>query len=157
MLYFCMLPIGTQITLKRLEKKMTQAQLSQAAGIPQPNLSKIEKGKQDLTVTTLCKIAYALGVPPADFFKQDDSNVTKSISLSRPQIEKIANAVWDKRIALNEEEKNVRDLLCDLLIRNKKRSSMQIQRSWLRLKNKFDSAAIHSLCERVRERQARYG
>jgi len=80
-----MIPIGDQIYLRRLEQRLTQEELAKQAGIPQPNLSNIEKGKQDLTVSTLRKIAFALSVPPGEFFS-DDKTKSQKISLSRRKI-----------------------------------------------------------------------
>ena len=47
---------------------MTQMELVQKTGIPQPNVSNIERGKQDLTVSTLLKICSALEAHPGDLF-----------------------------------------------------------------------------------------
>ena len=83
MLYFSMLEIGSQIYLRRLEKGMTQAELARRAGIPQPNLSNIEKGKRDLTISTLARIAHALGVNVRDFFAREEKRLSLSISRGR--------------------------------------------------------------------------
>lgn len=49
---------------------LTQAQLSQRAGIKQPNLSRIESGCVSPRGSTLQRIAAALGVPASDLLRQ---------------------------------------------------------------------------------------
>lgn len=51
-----------------LEKGMTQSALAAAAGITQPLVSRIASGQYQARVTTLRKIADALGVPLGELF-----------------------------------------------------------------------------------------
>ena len=87
-----MLPIGYQIYLRRLEQRFTQKVFSEKAGLPQPNLSNIEKGKQDVTVTTLRRIAHALDVPIREFF-EEQNETHKGLRFGRARIEKLARVI----------------------------------------------------------------
>ncbi len=145
-----MLPIGYQITLRRLEKGWTQEALAQKAGIPQPNLSNIEKGKQDLTVSTLRKIGYALGICLSEFFAEEE--VRDSPKLSRRAVEKIAGAVVKGKGPFTQEERRIADWLADVLPEREERIPVKkMHQSWIELKRRFSSAQIHTLYERIRE------
>ena len=51
---------------------MSQKELITAVGLGAPMYSRIETGKSEPSLTTLEKIAKALGVKLADFFEVDD-------------------------------------------------------------------------------------
>lgn len=53
--------VGQAIAEARAEKGMSQRDLSSASGVMQADISKIEKGKGNPTITTLQKIAKSLG------------------------------------------------------------------------------------------------
>jgi transcriptional regulator with XRE-family HTH domain len=148
-----MLTIGYQILVMRQEKGMTQAELAKKAGIPQPNLSNIEKGKQDLTVTTLRKIAYALETPVAGFFEDEAVHRGTALKLTRPVIERLSRAIAHRDIPLNKEEQQVAEWFQDIMP-GKSRKEMRAKkmyRSWFELKKRFSASAIQTICERVRE------
>lgn len=63
---------GQQLVAIRKAAGLTQNQLADATGIPQPNLSDFETGKARPTVPTLCRIADACGVD----FGYDGKRVT---------------------------------------------------------------------------------
>lgn len=54
--------IGARIAELRRERGMSQAQLAEAAGLRQSNVSRIEAGKYATTLDLLTTIADALGV-----------------------------------------------------------------------------------------------
>lgn len=62
--------IGQDIAQLRKEKGMTQQDLSEAAGIGQGHLSRIEAGKYCLGVDTLARIVCAMGYR-IDFVKDE--------------------------------------------------------------------------------------
>ncbi|MFI8660083.1 XRE family transcriptional regulator [Rhodococcus qingshengii] len=75
------------VDLRRL-LTMTQAELAQKTGIPQPNLSNLERGKHELTASMAFRIGQATGTP-LDFFgyespsySSDDINFRKSSRVS---------------------------------------------------------------------------
>lgn len=54
----------------RDDKGLTQVQLSELTGIPQPMISQYEKGLKEPSVSNAKKIADALEVPLDDFFEE---------------------------------------------------------------------------------------
>ena len=143
--------LGYRITSKRQDRGVTQAELALKAGIPQPNLSNIEKDKQDLTVTTLRKIAYALEVPMTFFFEEEKSAAASA--LTRPLIEKLARAAALGGEKLNPQERQITGWLRDILpVKSVRKVPVKkMYRSWMELKRRFGSSAIQTLCERVKE------
>lgn len=68
---------GEKIRAIRKEKKLTLAEVENAAGIANGNLSRIERGDQWLTEEKLRALAAVLGVQVADFFTESfDTNVS---------------------------------------------------------------------------------
>jgi transcriptional regulator with XRE-family HTH domain len=61
--------IGQNITKVRKRKNLTLVQLGDICNIEKSNLIPIEKGRTNVTATTLLKIANALEVDVQDFFK----------------------------------------------------------------------------------------
>jgi transcriptional regulator with XRE-family HTH domain len=53
--------IARELAEARKAKRLTQAQLSERAGVPQSEISKIESGKANATELTLFKVAHAMG------------------------------------------------------------------------------------------------
>ena len=54
--------IGRQIRRARLRRKMTQAQLAEAADLSVPYISHVERGKKRVSLDALLRISQALGV-----------------------------------------------------------------------------------------------
>jgi DNA-binding Xre family transcriptional regulator len=54
--------IGVQIRQARLDKKLSQKDLSLIVGIKQPEISKIEDGKKNITILTLAKFCKVLNI-----------------------------------------------------------------------------------------------
>lgn len=154
-----MVPIGHQIYKKRLERGMTQAELAQKAGIPQPNLSNIEKGRQDITISTLRRIAYGLGVEIADFFQKAVRIKNKRyLSLSRSFLERMACAIaTNEKANLSRKEQRVARLFQGLIpeLRKGRLKFKKMNQNWLELKMELDPSAIGSVVNRVREVRAR--
>lgn len=143
-----MIPIGCQVYLRRVEQNLTQEELARKAGIPQPNLSNIEKGKQDITISTLRKIAVAFNVDPGEFF--GDLNAPKS-SLSRAQIERLARKVADETQSLKDKKNEVITLYKNILPHKGRVRMKELRRSWLELRKRFNSQEINSVYERAEE------
>ena len=61
--------VGDKIKARRIKKGMTQFDLADAVGCNQDNISRIESGKNNVTIEYLFKIADALNVSIAYFFK----------------------------------------------------------------------------------------
>lgn len=148
--------IGVKIYLGRRQKGLSQKELSARAGIPQPNLSNIEKGKQDVTVSTLQKIASALDMSMADFFREPAWLPTKvGKFFTRARLEKLAAAVVWGSERLSAEERSIVERLKQILPA-KKRGTVQKRRvldAWLSLKGELGDGVIRSLVARVRDAQ----
>ena len=54
--------IGLNVRVERTIKQLTQAQLAEKIDVHEKYIGKIETGKQNVTVTTLNKIACALDI-----------------------------------------------------------------------------------------------
>ncbi len=148
-----MVPIGSQIYLRRLEQNLTQVDLAKKVGIPQPNLSNIEKGKQDITVSTLRKIAVAFNIHPAEFFK-DTGEVPQS-HLSRHKIEHIAKKVAEEPKPSQHQKDPLVTLYQKVLPYQGRVRVKELQKSWLVLRSKCNSQEINSVRERVAEHKRR--
>jgi transcriptional regulator with XRE-family HTH domain len=68
--------VGQNITLIRSEVGLTKLQLSKKAKINPSEMTRVEKGIQNLTLDVIERIAKALGVPPAKLLmkKSDGKN-----------------------------------------------------------------------------------
>jgi len=60
---------GKNLKRVRQEKKMTQGDIVRATGIDRAYVSSLESGKQNPTLTTIDKIAKALGVSAQELTK----------------------------------------------------------------------------------------
>jgi transcriptional regulator with XRE-family HTH domain len=60
--------LGLAITKYRVKQKLTQTEVAYRCGIERGNLTRIEKGKANVTVETLLKISEAMDVPISKFF-----------------------------------------------------------------------------------------
>lgn len=54
--------IARKLRRERADQDITQAMLAKKCGIPQPNLSKMEKGEVDMRISTLDNIVQGLGL-----------------------------------------------------------------------------------------------
>ena len=149
-----MFPIGYHIYLKRLEKGLTQVELAHQIRIPQSNLSNIEKGKQDITVSTLRRIATALNIHPGEFFVDLNDRVGKK-ELSRNKIEKIAKIVASGKALSKSKESEITDLFKKVVPHKGRIYLKDLNRSWLELRKRFNPLEISSIYERVEEYRRR--
>ena len=152
-----MFAIGQAIYLERLKKNMTQRELALKTGMPQPNLSNIEKGKQDITISTLLKIGRALGADPREFLVPEFRNALSVIPLSRLSVEKIARAVVHENQTLKPAQARVAVCLRVIIPRLKKRPARQkdVYNSWMELKNMLPGEQIEACIERVYDEMSR--
>lgn len=63
--------LGQRIAHARQQRDLTQADLSEAAGVNRVTLSKIERGLTDVGFVRLNKIAHALGTTPGALLAED--------------------------------------------------------------------------------------
>ena len=148
--------LGAKIYEYRNRKGWTQTELARRAGIAQANLSNIEKGKRDLTVSTLIRVASALEVKPSQLIEEETP--AKTLSLTRAQIEKLAQTVLDPDIKTSSEIKKLTDLLRIISLESGTRpanSSQKIQHAWNILRQKFSSDEIRGICQRIQDARQR--
>lgn len=62
--------LGRAIKMSRVGADLTQGELAEKAGISVSYLSLLERGKRDPSVSTVCKIAEALEIPPSRLFRR---------------------------------------------------------------------------------------
>ena len=150
-----MLDWGQKLYLLRIQKPMTQAELSRRSGIPQANLSRIEKGKQDPAVSTLLKICSALEVSPAEVFKEDLPE--PHLAFTRAAIERIASGVFNPSVKLSAGEREIAGLLKDLTpgLRRRRLPAKQIYNTWYELRRRLSSEKIRTLAERIQDEKSR--
>jgi transcriptional regulator with XRE-family HTH domain len=60
---------GSGLKRKRKAKGLSMRALAVVADMDHASINDIEKGKTDLKLLTICKLAEALGVEPADMMK----------------------------------------------------------------------------------------
>jgi transcriptional regulator with XRE-family HTH domain len=63
--------VGERIAHLRKEKKISQQKFSYEANIERTYLTHIEKGRKNISLSTLEKIINALEVSPVEFFNND--------------------------------------------------------------------------------------
>lgn len=91
--------LGRAIADIRGEREMNQEQLAERAGIGQPKLSKIERGKQDITADALGGVADALGVKASEIWARAESAASKPAHgkrLTKEGSEEMASAALTK-------------------------------------------------------------
>jgi transcriptional regulator with XRE-family HTH domain len=60
--------LGESIAKHRLKQKLTQTEVANRCEIERGNLTRIEKGKSNITVETLLKISEAIDIPISQLF-----------------------------------------------------------------------------------------
>ena len=152
-----MFPTGEAITLWRKERRLTQAELAHQSGLARPNLSMIEQNGRDVTLSTLRRLADALGVPvgiladgipPQDFPK---------MAMNRSVLDRIARFVSGQSVRLSPAEKKLARSLLEL-VQNKQHLKKKISlrgrqrkqaQSLLELKASLSDNELKSLVNRV--------
>lgn len=146
---------GFKVCERRLQKGWTQAELAERAGIAQANLSNIEKGKRDFTVSMLFRLAAALDVRPAELIENE--NTPEPIVLTRAQIETLAAAVIDPHLKTSAEIQSVAELFRAILPTEQTRgnSTRDVQLAWIKLKQCFSAAEIRGITQRINDARQR--
>jgi transcriptional regulator with XRE-family HTH domain len=71
--------VGLRIAQLRNDKNLSQQKLAYEANIERTHLTHIEKGRKNISLSTLDKLINALDIKPKDFF---DSDIFKNESVS---------------------------------------------------------------------------
>lgn len=147
-----MLTVGPRLYLERIRRGVSQTDLSRRTGIAQANLSNIEKGKRDITVSTLLQICLALGIQPSTVLDTTVRSRPKA-RFTRARLEKIAaSVVGDLRPAAKEDREIVRLLRKNMgLDRNRRISAKEANLSWANLRQQLADGEIEALRNRVQD------
>ena len=70
--------LGKRVRQLRLQKKLTQEQLAERAGISTSFLGHIERGSRKLSLDSFCRIVRALGCTANDLLPMEGGNARRS-------------------------------------------------------------------------------
>ncbi len=105
--------IGPSLTAWRLSRGLNQDTAAKLAGLPRPNLSAIERGHRDITLSTLEKLAIAYNTTPGALLDQaPPSPITLS---NRHEIDALARAVASGERPFAEAKNQLADEIASLL------------------------------------------
>lgn len=65
------MPVKIDLRAWRLRKVMTQEELAQRSGVAEATISRLESGAQEARISTVRKLAEALGISPQELITQD--------------------------------------------------------------------------------------
>ena len=159
------LPFGQTVLLWRLERGLSQGELARNARMPRPNLSAVERGRREVSLTTARALARALGtsagtlvdgIPP----KSADA---RSKPWSREALERVAEAVVRGRRLSDPAEDDLARILEELTrnrqealqrragrIRGDKRA---VRAAWMRLESAYPKEVVHSILQRIEDKR----
>lgn len=161
-----MITLGENILLWRLHKSLSQEQLAIKSGLPRPNLSDIEKGKRDVTLSTIRSLACALEVLPGTLVNGEPPKLKDwKGALSRETMERVASSVAKERPPKNPIEYQLYNLLNEVLrcglqsTRAHQRylpvPTRKATRAWLHLRALYSAETVNSLIVRSLEHAER--
>jgi transcriptional regulator with XRE-family HTH domain len=161
-----MITCGENILLWRLHRSLSQEQLARLSNLPRPNVSDIEKGKRDITLSTIRSLANALDVSPGTLVNGEPpgrDNWKKDFS--RKSMERIARSVVQGSSPEDPAEHQIYDLLKEILqcglhsARNHHTKlplpTRKSTRAWLYLRALCSIETINSLVNRTLEEAER--
>lgn len=73
--------IGWNLRRLRVERGLSQERLALAAGIDRAYVGRVERGSENVTITTLEAMAVALSVPVASLLIEPDPDAPKPVPL----------------------------------------------------------------------------
>ena len=160
-------PFGQTVKLWRLHRGYTQAELSRRSRVPRPNLSVIEQGKREVSLSTLRSLAFGLDVRPGILADGWPPPVPSPRVWSRGALERIADAVVEGRAASRRSERAVAQRLqavlrhrIQLTARRRGAPRRGIRRgeaAWLSLRARCSPEILRSLLKRIDDRQRSQG
>jgi transcriptional regulator with XRE-family HTH domain len=156
-----MIPFGLCLQLWRKKRGMSQAVLAQKAGVPQPNLSDMERGEKEVSLRTLRALAFALDIPAGLLADGVGPETEKPLVLTRDRLERIAQAVAQGKLPADPQEKQLAMEIA-LLMKSRLRAaghkavesrvSKETEDDWLSMGAAYRPEEIQSLVERVSEK-----
>jgi transcriptional regulator with XRE-family HTH domain len=107
-----LVPFGQTLKLWRLRRGLTQTQLARAAGVPRPNLSAIERGKREVSLSTLRALALALDIRPGVLADgESPAPPVPPSRLTREVLERVVEAVVRRTRLKDPAERGLARLL----------------------------------------------
>lgn len=157
-----MITFGENILLWRLHKSLSQEQLAALSSLPRPNLSDIEKGKRDVTLSTIRSLANALRISPGTLVNGEPPEYkNRKGDFSRESMERIASSVAQRRPPESHTERQIYHLLEEILscslqcARTRQRHLLlptrRGNRAWLLLRAQYSAETVNSLIMRSLE------
>ncbi len=141
---------GQRIQSLRIEKGITQARLVALSGISQARISDIEKGKRDMTVSTLIRLCAAMDIHPGQLFEFQAPSSQRHW-ITRNRIEKIARAFWGSPETLSIKERELVSMLKKVIPTGRKaRSQKSVYAAWSRIRSQYTKDEIGIFAQRVR-------
>lgn len=156
------IPFGQTLHLWRLHRGLTQQELAERAHLPRPNLSAIERGHREVSLSTLRALALALDVSPG--------SLVDGVAPPRPEVpgtftrrvlERIADGVVGGAQVHTDERWLVR--LLRQVVRHRveaaagrrgapRRGRRVTEAAWTSLRARVPSAILQNLLERIDDR-----
>ncbi len=159
-----MIPFGPCLTLWRKERGLSQMALAQKTGIPQPNLSGMERGEGEVSLRTLRVLALALNITPGTLADGIGPEKEKPLVLTRDRLERVAEAVAQGK-TLKDPVENQLARQTAALMKGRLRAAgakgpkpfkagKPVQDLWRALSATYRPEEIQSLAQRVSEKAA---
>jgi len=147
------------ITLWRLERGLTQVQLARKSLVPQPNLSNIEKGKSDVTLGTLKKVAQALEIRIGELVEGTGPQYQGTRKpLTRSAYITIASAELNNKLPQDNFHQYLADRFRSIIpgLLPKRVSKNQLNLIWSNLKTSLTREEFNQILEKIQEHQLRH-
>lgn len=136
--------IAQTIYLERVNQGLTQKDLAIKSGIPQPNISAIERGR-DFQVSTLFKLATALDKRPSELLDGTKPlSVDKRLFFKRNNIEKLVQNLSTTKLLHTKLD----NCLADAFVR-RNLTKKQLELSWIKLKKTFSKDELDTIMNRL--------
>lgn len=156
-----MITLGRNIYLWRVERKLTQDELARRTGISRPNISVVEQGGRDITISTLFRLAKVLDVRPGILVDGVPPHAISENRFSRESLDRISRWILGEKIRLKAEEKEFAKLTKPLLERkiaqsrgrlnSLPRTARKEKRNWLLLRANYHPDDLKNIITRVSE------
>lgn len=150
--------------LWRTERGLTQEALAQAAGIPRPNLSTLERGILEPTLRTIRRLALALDIRPGWLVDGITPGSEDRKALDRYRMDQIVSVVMDRGQLKNPYEQRVARLLKAQVSHRfssrrplPRKGARETRRTWALLRNLVSPEELNTLLGRVEERMRERG
>lgn len=154
--------LASQLRKWRVARGLSQQVLAEQAGIPRPNLIDLELGRRDCTITTLVKLARALGLSAGALLDEEPKEVEARAShlrLNRHQRDAVARFILSGKGRLGKAARRLAEDLAPLLRPTFEANGIPVQikkvgrlrRRRYHLEMYYPRDLIEDICERVRK------